>query len=200
MRRVPGVTTLQAVPALDEGGNWIEVRYGPITLTTGNNLTFYGNYHISGTSAAINTGTGPAPTADYDGQSRTDTPDIGADEVPGTVAFTSATLGNLTPTAGGGTLAFGNRNGLVSSTVTLTVSGGASVTFGTLAVTNTPPNTAFAKGADTCSGTTRAAGTTCTVVINFTGPSGNSARTGTLTVPHNAGGSPNPLVLNLTGS
>jgi hypothetical protein len=79
----PGVTTLQTAPALDEGGNWIDVRFGPIRLTQGNNLTFFGNYHIAATSPAINLGTATgAPPRDYDDQGRitTNGVDAGADE------------------------------------------------------------------------------------------------------------------------
>ena len=49
---LPEVTTIQAAPALDEGGNWIDVRYGPISLT--------GDYHIGATLARTRTG---APVA-----------------------------------------------------------------------------------------------------------------------------------------
>jgi parallel beta-helix repeat protein len=77
---VPGVTTIQTAPALDEGGNWIDVRYGPIRLTRGNDLDFFGNYHIQAGSPAANAGAGGAPTNDYDNQARTAPVDIGADE------------------------------------------------------------------------------------------------------------------------
>ena len=76
----PEITTLQAAPALDEGGNWIDVRYGPISLT--------GNYHIGATSPARNSALGTAaPPRDFDGQIRPQplgltTFDRGADERP----------------------------------------------------------------------------------------------------------------------
>jgi hypothetical protein len=120
----------------------------------------------------------------------------------GTVAFSAATLGTLT-NANGRTLAFGNRSGNVTSTVTITNSGTAPVTYGTATVTN-GTGTAFSKGAtDTCVGTTRNPGQTCQISILFNGPAGNSSRTGTLSVP--TGPAPNtatnnPAVLNLTGS
>jgi hypothetical protein len=75
-RLLADVTTLQAAPALDEGGNWIDVRYGPISLT--------GDYHIGSTSPARGTANAAAaPSADFDGQGRPIggvTPDRGADE------------------------------------------------------------------------------------------------------------------------
>lgn len=74
-------TTLATAAALDEGGNYIEVHYGP--LTPG------GNYHLADGSPAINAAYDPALTVsgllavDVDGQPRptnTNSADIGADE------------------------------------------------------------------------------------------------------------------------
>jgi hypothetical protein len=178
---------------------------GAIMVTAGLPPTLMGNYHLSSSSSpAFNLGAASkssvsAPAFDIDNQTRPQGGafDAGADEIvvaaPGTVSFTSAT----TATLSGTTLAFGNRNGSVSSTVTLTIGGGTPVTFTTATVTNSI-GTAFSKGTDTCSGTTKAVGATCTIVVNFNGPSGNNTRTGTLTVPHN--GTNSPAVLNLTGS
>jgi hypothetical protein len=50
-------TDVQMAPAFDEGGNFIDVRFGPLTLndpTNGNAL--FGNYSILSTSPAHNTG------------------------------------------------------------------------------------------------------------------------------------------------
>ena len=74
---VPGITTLQPAPALDEGGNWIDVRYGPISLA--------GDYHIGATSPARGNANGTVdPPTDYDTQGRPQGtgPDRGADERP----------------------------------------------------------------------------------------------------------------------
>jgi hypothetical protein len=80
---IPEPTTgIQAQPAFDEGGNFISVRFGPLTLS--------GDYHIQGGSPAINAGTGyflslfPDLQMDYDGEPRSAAggeSDIGADEV-----------------------------------------------------------------------------------------------------------------------
>ena len=89
----PEITTgLQAAPALDEGGNYIDVHYGPLSPV--------GDYHLSGTSPAIDRGsnayltTYPLLAADIDNQLRpTDgdgngsaISDTGADEKIGTTA------------------------------------------------------------------------------------------------------------------
>ena len=73
---VPELTTsIQAQPAFDEGGNFIDVRFGP--LTPG------GDSHIKIGSPAIGKARPISQiTTDYDGQRRpTRLPDIGADEL-----------------------------------------------------------------------------------------------------------------------
>jgi hypothetical protein len=180
---------MAAMPALDEGGNaWIDVRFGPLAVR--------GDYHIGGTSSALANATAvAAPARDFDNQSRPLAGiDRGADEIGlrGTVGLTAsgATLSSTT-------LSFGNRSGPVSATVTFTVGGTGSVTFGTAAVTNVL-GSAFSRGPDNCSGTTRAVGTTCSITINFAAPAGISPRAGVITVPHN--GASNPTARALTGS
>lgn len=77
LRLIPEVTTLQVAPALDEGGNFIDVRYGPLTLT--------GNYHIGALSPARSNATlAGAPNTDFDRQGRPQGAglDRGADERP----------------------------------------------------------------------------------------------------------------------
>lgn len=78
----PEPTTIQPVPAFDEGGNFIRLRFGPLTL--GNS-----DYHISSGSPAVNLGgvtdrnAMPELNFDFDGQTRLNidgTIDIGADE------------------------------------------------------------------------------------------------------------------------
>ena len=80
---IPEVTTTaQAVPAFDEGGNFIDINFGPLTLS--------GDYHLQALSPAIDAGdsavladhTGLA--IDYDAEARPSGAgtDIGADEVP----------------------------------------------------------------------------------------------------------------------
>lgn len=84
-------TAITAAPAFDEGGNFIRLRFGPLTLTVPAGPTagqLYGDYHINTGSSALGAGNGafvtaPYLTFDYDNQARpTVTPDIGADELP----------------------------------------------------------------------------------------------------------------------
>ncbi len=68
-------TAISAPPALDEGGNFIRLRYGPLTQTR--------DYHIQQGSSALNQGTNSFISTDYDLESRPwgGSADIGADEL-----------------------------------------------------------------------------------------------------------------------
>lgn len=90
--RLPEATTsLATAGALDEGGNFIDVRFGPLTLykvtdpATGAQGDAYGNYHIQNGSPAEALGaTGLGVDTDFDSQTRPipigTNPDAGADE------------------------------------------------------------------------------------------------------------------------
>lgn len=208
----PSVKNLQVAATTDEGNNYVNMRYGPLYLgkptdSTGTAYIPFGNYHIQSGSPAVDTGTTVlGVTHDFDGDTRPQGAayDIGADELAGggaaaaqtqaAVTFTSATLGTLSTVGGQRVLNFGNLSGAQSSTVTLTNTSNAPVTFGTATVSNST-GTAFSKAADTCAGTTVAAGNTCTITVNFNAPAGNSSRAGTLAVPDNGAGSPQTLSL-----
>jgi hypothetical protein len=83
--------TMQAAGTLDEGGNWVDVRYGPLSLTNpvnqgtlGTVKPMLGDYHIATGSSAVDAGTtNGAPNHDFDLSSRTPPIDIGADELAG---------------------------------------------------------------------------------------------------------------------
>ena len=97
---VPGFTTLIDTAATsDEGGNFIDIRYGPLTLwnclnpdgtvkspQSAANCPLFGDYHLAAGSPAINTGaprtaSNGVPTVDFDGLARPAAAiDIGADE------------------------------------------------------------------------------------------------------------------------
>ena len=78
-----GTTALQPVVAFDEGGNFIRLRYGPLTQTRIDNGQLYGDYHIQSISTAVDAGTDVGITDDFDHELRPSglAVDIGADEV-----------------------------------------------------------------------------------------------------------------------
>ena len=78
-----GTTALQPVVAFDEGGNFIRLRFGPLTQARIDNGQLYGNYHIQSTSAAVDAGVNVGITDDFDRELRPSgaAVDIGADEV-----------------------------------------------------------------------------------------------------------------------
>lgn len=93
-------TSLQIAPAFDEGGNFIDVRFGPLSLINPATGKPFGDYHITIDSPARDIGrasilrTTPELSTDYDGQRRPNGGvDAGADE------YYPPTPANTTPRA-----------------------------------------------------------------------------------------------------
>jgi hypothetical protein len=88
---IPEFTVIQAAGAFDEGGNFIQVAFGPLTLvelgSAPNARSLY-DYHINAGSpadgAGQNVGLNGPLGSDFDGDPRTNgsTNEIGADELP----------------------------------------------------------------------------------------------------------------------
>lgn len=88
---IPEITTsIQAAPAFDEGGNFIDVRFGPLTTVNPATGLPFGDYHLTAGSPALARGSRdvaesfPMLSVDFDGQPRPtpppSRPDVGADE------------------------------------------------------------------------------------------------------------------------
>jgi hypothetical protein len=81
----PTVFNLQVAATLDEGNNYVNLRYGPLFVENPSTKEPFGDYHLAGTgSPAYNQGTSAgAPNHDVDGQARpaAGRVDIGADEL-----------------------------------------------------------------------------------------------------------------------
>ncbi len=187
---------IQPAATVDEGNNWINLTYGPLTLASTANTAFAtagtamlaaaptgpvnGAYSIGSGSAAVNGGTSTAtpsgvaiPATDFFGNSRTAPADIGAVEFP---APTTA-LGVVNP----GSLSFaGTIVSTTSAAQTLTLSnvGGATltgITF-TVATTSASGTGSFARATPTSgtpcgAGTFKlAAGASCTIGVTYTAP------------------------------
>jgi large repetitive protein len=187
-------TNFGTAAAFDEGGNFIDVRYGP--------LNPQGNYHINSGSPAINLGANASgtvilPTLDIDGQTRTGRPDAGADEF---ATVTVAPVVSISPT----TLAFGNVVlGATSAaqTVTVTNTGAGPLVFNTIGITG---NFAIVPGTTTCrtgvANAVTANGGFCVINVTFSPTGTAGAKTGTLTLTDNATPATQTVALNGTAT
>jgi hypothetical protein len=75
-------TAIQGNPAFDEGGNFIRPNYGPLTLIAQPVPQLLWDYHITEATAPQGVNLSATVSTDYDGQTRPNTPDVGADEWP----------------------------------------------------------------------------------------------------------------------
>jgi large repetitive protein len=187
-------TNFGTAAAFDEGGNFIDVRYGP--------LVPQGNYHIGSTSPAINLGALASgalvlPSLDIDGQTRVGRPDAGADEF---ATVTLAPIVSIAPTS----LAFGNQvlgTTSVAKTVTITNNGAGPLVFNAANGIAISGNFAIAPGTTCAVGVANAVpanGGFCVINVTFLPTGAAGARTGTLTLRDNA--TPATQTVALTGT
>ena len=190
----PGTNETNALPTpvfsltpsatVDEGNNWINLRWGPLALAKPANNAVLGNYGLTSTSSAINrtpSSAGDAynlaPSLDYFGNQRkaNNAVDAGAVEFAGTggggggAGTVSISPNPLTITLSTGTI---TGTGVVTLTNT-TAAGGSSVTVSNVGVSGGSLLTYFftvgpLAGPNTCTGATLAPGASCTVTVRFT--------------------------------
>ncbi len=189
---------------VDEGNNWINMSWGPLSLTNPVTGTTLGNYSLALNSPAIDYVPTSAPTfavtpsTDFFGNPRPDPAvptrfDIGAVEYQG--KDTIAALGVT-----GGPLAFGNvAVGTTSAAQTLTLRnfGGATATAINVVVTAPFARPAGAAGG-TCGTTLTVATGTCTINVVFS-PTAAVASTGTVTITASVAVDGSPVSLTGTG-
>ena len=199
---------------VDEGHNWLNLTYGPLTLTlpaemdpavlasptnareqmiaAGSAGTLNGAYSLPTGSAAINGGlNAPAPATDFFGNARqrtaADPADIGAVER----VAPPAPIASITPTS----LAFGNVvSGFTSAAQTLTLHNTGNAGLTGINVVVTAP---FNQLGGTC-GAVLAAGSNCTITVTFS-PTALGAANGTATVTGNVTVTGSPVPLTGTG-
>jgi hypothetical protein len=195
--------TLLPGATVDEGNNWVNLRWGPLSMNVTNasgNPTFTFNPSLVGSSPAVNyiplssaEGTA-APSTDFYGNLRKQSGnpvDVGAIEYQ----TPNYAILSVTPTS----LAFGNTvigSTSAASTLTLSNTGGASATA--IAVTVTAP---FSRPTGTAGGTcaaTLAANSTCTINVVFA-PTSAGASTGTATIAASVAVTGSPVSLSGTG-
>jgi hypothetical protein len=177
-----------AAPTVDEGNNWVNLNFGPFSLSNastysaaGTVLAPVGDYGISAGSPAINNGAGSAvgvsaPTSDFYGRGRTGAPDIGAVEY----AQASTAAASVSP----GTLDFGLRvagSGTTSAQL-LTLHNNSSVALTTVQIA-VAPSGVYTRSGGTC-GTTLTANSSCTIGVTFTTSSASDSgiKTGTVSI------------------
>jgi hypothetical protein len=193
---------IQPTATVDEGHNWLNLTYGPLTLsrpnpaggaaapTAGEQMlaspaigTTAGAYSVPATSPAVGGGTtAGAPSVDFYGNPRSGRNDIGAVQV----GFNQGTAYVAPGSVFFGDVAYGATSGV--QTVTLTNGTGAAINGVTFTV-----SAPFVRNGGTC-GTAAFAlnsGASCTVGISVTVPTSTSttatAGTGTLTVNNTSG-------------
>ena len=197
----PSVKNLQVSATVDEGNNYVNLRYGPLYLSKPSGVPF-GDYHIASaetslTSSAVDHGTNSGVARDYDGDVRPVGPayDIGADELRVPVAVAS-----LSPTS----LAFGNQGVNSSSaarSITLTNTGTANLVIASITLGTPGTNANQFAQTNTCptGGTGLAPSASCTINVTFT-PSSSGSKSATLSINDNATPSPQQVSLSGTGT
>jgi hypothetical protein len=207
----PGTNETNALPTpvfsltpsatVDEGNNWVNMRWGPLALANPVSGTTLGDYGPAAGSPAINyipafsPTYGPAPSTDFYGNPRKNGfVDAGAVEFVGAA---NTAVASLT----GGPLAFGTvATGSTSAAQTLTLhnTGTANLTGITLAFSSPRFSRPAGAAGGTCGAVLTPAAGTCTINVVFS-PNAAGAVNGTLTLTANVAVTGSPVGLSGTG-
>jgi hypothetical protein len=194
------VFSLLPAATVDEGNNWINMKWGPLAMTNPVTNTELSNYTLASGSPSINYVTLlnssvsyiAAPSTDFFGNPRKNAGntavDVGAVEFQGTVAGTYSISVNPTNLAFGAVLV--NQN--ASLTLTVTNTGNQQLTTGSFTFA---PTTPFTRNGGTCNATLNA-GANCTVIVRFA-PTTSNTFNATLTIAYSNGVS---VPVSLSGS
>src|SRR5437870_1673809 len=217
----PGVGL--APTGLDFGNQLLATTSAPMTVTltnTGAAALTINSFAASGDFAATSTGASACPTSPATlaaggtctinvtftptaSGARTGTLSL-ADDAGGSPQMFSLSGNGTAPGVGLAptSLGFGNQPLATTSTpmtVTLTNTGTAALTINSFAASGDFAATSTGASACPTSPATLAAGANCTINVTFT-PTASGARTGTLSVTDNAGGSPQIMTLSGNGT
>jgi Bacterial Ig domain len=198
------IFNLTPVATVDEGNNWVNLRWGPLTLVNPVTNAMLGNYAPAAGSPVINyitSGAGAAyaaaPPTDFFGNPRKN-PDVDIGAVQHLAGTAEPAIAVVTPT----TLAFGNVPVTTTSaaqTLTLGNDGGATLNGINVAVTAPFSRaTAAQGGAGTC-GANLLALNTCTINVVFTPGTTLGAAAGTSTITGGVTVNGSPVTLRGTG-
>jgi hypothetical protein len=191
------IFNLSPAATVDEGNNWINMTWGPLSATGPVTNTTLGNYGPSSNSPVINyipSTAGDnytnAPMRDFYGNPRKANLAIDA----GAVEYQQAPI--AIGSVSGGPLAFGTVvDGTTSAAKTLTLSNTGTANLSGITIAATAPFTNSA--ASTCSAVLTP-GMTCTITVVFS-PTTVGASTGTVTVTANVVVTGSPVSLSGTG-
>jgi len=206
------IFNLTPAATVDEGNNWINMAWGPLSLVnTSNgslNGTTLGNYGLTSSSTSaidrIPSNAGvfytAAPGTDFYGRLRKVTGNTAVDA--GAVEFgTTTTAGAAALSVSGGPLAFGHLvTGQTSAPQTLTVNntGTAAATAGVTVAVTAPFAQPAGTAGGTCGATVLTAGASCTINVVFS-PTAAGAQSGTVTVTSTPAVANSPVALSGTG-
>jgi hypothetical protein len=204
------VFSLSPSATVDEGNNWVNMRWGPLSLLNPVSGTTLGNYGPASSSSVINlipssatVAYGLAPLVDFYGTSRKNGfVDAGAVEFAGGGGGGGGGGGpSRAATVSPGTLAFGNwAAGTTSNSLTVTVTNTGTLALAGGTFTFAGGSVHFSRTGGTC-GSNLAVGASCTIDVAFTpGGGGPNTYTRTLTVAYGGGATVTPSVVTLTGS
>ncbi len=203
------VFNLTPVATVDEGNNWINLRWGPLSMLNPVTNTVLGNYAPAWSSSSNSAAIGYIPTSvahptmDFFNNVRPDAAnpimfDAGAVEV----TCTSTTCQTVAVLVTGGPVNFGNVTvGTTSTASTLTLHNNGNVTITGIAVVVTAPFSQPAGAAGGTCGTSLGAGLTCTINVVFSPAAGavGSANGSVTITASNAGVSGSPVTLSGNG-
>lgn len=191
------IFSLSPSATVDEGNNWVNLRWGPLALTSPVNNATLGNYALASSSPAINSGTpeGTFTTTDFFGNTRPQGAgwDIGAVEVIEAPAAEAILTG--------GPLVFNNvGTGSISASQTLTLHNNGSGNFTGISLAFSSPRFSRPAGAagGTCGATLSPATGTCTINVVFS-PTALGLVNATLTITGNVTVTGSPISLSGTG-
>ena len=175
---------------VDEGHNWINLTYGPLTLfnNAGQSMlaaapggVVAGAYSIGSASAAVNAGSNAgAPALDFFGQPR---PAAGTNADIGAVEYQAGNVTGAVVSVSPSPLAFGPVASATSATRDLIVANngtGADFALGTITVDPAPFSRVTTGVAGNC-GATLSAGTVCTVRVQYTAAAVGTTSSGSVT-------------------